>query len=73
MQGVKVAYYGVTFYNAILASDSEPYIFVSGKVGHEQKMLARYRSPRRDRQIVGWEWVQTLIVLEKIGYFYTLV
>ena len=60
------------FYNAILASDSEPDMFVSGEAGHEQKMLARYRSPRKDRQIVGREWIQTLIALNKIGYFYTL-
>ena len=57
------------FYNAILASDSEPDIFVSGEAGHEQRMLARYRSPRKDCQIVGWEWMQTLIALGKIGYF----
>ena len=59
-------------FNAILASDSEPDIFVSGEAGHDQRMLARYRSPRKDRQIVGWEWIQTLIALEKICYFYTL-
>ena len=57
------------FYNAILASDSEPDIFVSGEAGHEQRMLALYRSPRKDVQIVGWEWIQTLIALEKIGTF----
>ena len=60
------------FYNVILASDSEPDIFVSGEAGHEQGMLARYRLPRKDRQIVGYEWIQTIIALEKIGYFYTL-
>ena len=60
------------FLDAIIASDSEPDIFVSDEAGHEQRMLARYRSPRKYRQIVGYEWIQTLIALEKIGYFYTL-
>ena len=55
------------FSNAILASDSEPYIFVSGEAGHEKEMLARYRSPRKDRQIAGCEWIKSLIALEKIG------
>ena len=47
---------------------SEPDIFVFGEAGHEQRMLARYRSPRKDPQIVDCEWIQTLIALEKIGY-----
>ena len=47
-QGVKVAYYGVIFYNAILASDIESDIYVSGEAGHKHRMLARYRSSGKD-------------------------
>ena len=45
---------------------------MSGEAGYEQRMLARSRSPRKDRQIIECEWIQTLIALEIIGYFYTL-
>ena len=51
------------FYNVILASDSEPDVYVSGKAGHEYIMLARYRSPGKDRQIVGCEWIQYVVVI----------
>ena len=35
-------------------------------------MLARYRSPGKDHQIAECEWIQSLIALEKMGYFYNL-
>ena len=46
---------------------------MSDKAGHERKMLARYRSQGQVRKIVEYEWIQSLIALEKIGYFYTLL
>ena len=47
-------------------------MYVSGEAGHQQKMLARYRSPGKDRQIAECEWMQSQIALEKIGYGYIL-
>ena len=45
---------------------------MSGEGGHHHRLVARYRSPGKDRQIANFEWIQSIIALEKIFYLYTL-
>ena len=51
-----------------MASDSESSFYVDVWVH-----LARFHSPEKDSQIVGSEWIQSLVVRNKIVYFGTLV